>query len=415
MVTATDKEKKRLADKHRKILTELSKQHDNSTCADCGATGARWASWNLGVFLCIRCGGLHRHLGTHITKIKSISLDNWTTEQIEHFRNIGNKRANAYFNPHPDRHPPPRSDRDVERFIRDKYQHRLFVDRHNGVPDPSIIGASPAPNPVASTAQVDEASALTRLHELGFVNVRENHQALQKCNMDVEKAIKYLRGESTDISLKDPRVAQLLNMGFSSASQNAQALTMCQGDVNHAIELLLSNNPPPRSSVTSPAPSAKAAVSPPAKAPPKSPANDLLDGDFFGSEAAPATKAPAGGINELLGGLSLSEKSKPTGVSAVQESNDLFGDFGDFLSAGPQTQQPQTAPATANPAATASNSRPVSPPQHGGQSMLDTNFIMSLYSKPNAPASTNTENTTATAGNTNKNANSGFNDLDFFM
>ncbi|KAJ1742153.1 Gtpase activating protein [Coemansia sp. RSA 1086] len=398
MVTATDKEKKRLADKHRKILTELSKQPDNSTCADCGATGARWASWNLGVFLCIRCGGLHRHLGTHITKIKSISLDNWTTEQIEHFRNIGNTRANAYFNPHPDRHPPPRSDRDVERFIRDKYQHRLFVDRHNGVPDPSVIGASPAPVPAASTAQVDEASALTRLHQLGFVNVRENHQALQKCNMDVEKAIKYLRGESNDISVKDPRVAQLLNMGFSSASQNAQALTMCQGDVNQAIELLLSNNPPPRSSVTSPASPAKASTSPAAKAPPKSPANDLLDGDFFGSEAVPAAKAPAAaaataaGINELLGGLSLSETSKPATVSAAQESNDLFGDFGDFLSAGPQPQQQtQTAPAaasaTAKPATATSSSRPVSPPQHGGQSLLDTNFIMSLYSKPNAPAS----------------------------
>ncbi|KAJ2455632.1 Gtpase activating protein [Coemansia sp. RSA 2336] len=392
MVTATDKEKKRLADKHRKILTELSKQPDNSTCADCGATGARWASWNLGVFLCIRCGGLHRHLGTHITKIKSISLDNWTTEQIEHFRNIGNKRANAFFNPHPDRHPPPRSDRDVERFIRDKYQHRLFVDRHNGVPDPSVVGASPAPAPAASAAQADEASALTRLHELGFVNVRENHQALQKCNMDVERAIKYLRGESNGVSVKDPRVAQLLNMGFSSAPQNAQALTMCQGDINRAIELLLSNNPPPRSSAASPASSAKATASPAAKAPPKSPASDLLDGDLFASEAAPAAKAPAAaGIDELLGGLSLAETSKPATAPAAQEANDLFGDFGDFLSAGPQPQQqqPQTAPTTAaaKPDTAASSSRPVSPPQHGGQSLLDTNFIMSLYSKPNAPAS----------------------------
>jgi hypothetical protein len=43
----------------------------------------RWASHNLGVFLCIRCGGLHRRMGTHISKVKSVSMDSWTMEQIE--------------------------------------------------------------------------------------------------------------------------------------------------------------------------------------------------------------------------------------------------------------------------------------------------------------------------------------------
>lgn len=45
--------------------------------------GTRWASWNLGVFLCIRCGGLHRRLGTHISRVKSINLDKWTDEQVK--------------------------------------------------------------------------------------------------------------------------------------------------------------------------------------------------------------------------------------------------------------------------------------------------------------------------------------------
>ena len=45
--------------------------------------GTRWASWNIGVFLCIRCGGLHRALGTHISKVKSVTLDKWTDEQVE--------------------------------------------------------------------------------------------------------------------------------------------------------------------------------------------------------------------------------------------------------------------------------------------------------------------------------------------
>ncbi|KAJ1889189.1 hypothetical protein LPJ66_008168 [Kickxella alabastrina] len=39
MVVVTDKEKKKLAEKHNKMLAELAKQPDNSTCADCGASG----------------------------------------------------------------------------------------------------------------------------------------------------------------------------------------------------------------------------------------------------------------------------------------------------------------------------------------------------------------------------------------
>lgn len=43
----------------------------------------RWASWSLGVFLCIRCGSLHRKMGTHISKVKSVSMDRWTFEEIQ--------------------------------------------------------------------------------------------------------------------------------------------------------------------------------------------------------------------------------------------------------------------------------------------------------------------------------------------
>ena len=45
-------------------------------------TGPRWASRNLGIFLCIRCAGIHRNLGVHISKVKSVNLDTWTPEQI---------------------------------------------------------------------------------------------------------------------------------------------------------------------------------------------------------------------------------------------------------------------------------------------------------------------------------------------
>ena len=70
-----------------------------------------------GVFLCIRCSGIHRGMGTHISKVKSVDLDVWTPEQMEvwfvqnlltlclHtvFQSIqkwGNHRANLYWEAH---------------------------------------------------------------------------------------------------------------------------------------------------------------------------------------------------------------------------------------------------------------------------------------------------------------------------
>ena len=62
--------------------SNLLRDEDNKYCVDCDAKGPRWASWNLGIFLCIRCAGIHRNLGVHISKVKSVNLDTWTPEQV---------------------------------------------------------------------------------------------------------------------------------------------------------------------------------------------------------------------------------------------------------------------------------------------------------------------------------------------
>jgi hypothetical protein len=59
-------------------LKRLLARADNRLCADCAVSGIAyrptWASPSLGVFVCLRCAGIHRGLGSHISKVSSNSV-----------------------------------------------------------------------------------------------------------------------------------------------------------------------------------------------------------------------------------------------------------------------------------------------------------------------------------------------------
>lgn len=52
-----------------------------------------FGSYNIGIFLCARCASAHRGMGTHISKVKHLSLDKWDQSQVERMREIGNEKA----------------------------------------------------------------------------------------------------------------------------------------------------------------------------------------------------------------------------------------------------------------------------------------------------------------------------------
>jgi len=48
----------------------------------CMCSDPDWVDLSFGVFICIDCSGIHRSLGSHLTKVKSISLDNFTDDNV---------------------------------------------------------------------------------------------------------------------------------------------------------------------------------------------------------------------------------------------------------------------------------------------------------------------------------------------
>ncbi|KAI9125980.1 hypothetical protein K1719_003398 [Acacia pycnantha] len=83
--------------KSEKPIDVLRRVCGNDICADCGAPEPDWASLNLGVLVCIECSGVHRNLGVHISKVRSLTLDVkvWEPSVISLFQSLGNTFANS--------------------------------------------------------------------------------------------------------------------------------------------------------------------------------------------------------------------------------------------------------------------------------------------------------------------------------
>jgi len=124
--------------KYKAALAELVKIGDNRECAECSSKHPRWTSINLGVYVCIRCSGIHRNIGVHVTKVRSVTLDSWTPELVNFMTNMGNAKANWFWEARlPAGAKPKESDTvyAVEAFIRDKYERKRFVRQGGSVID----------------------------------------------------------------------------------------------------------------------------------------------------------------------------------------------------------------------------------------------------------------------------------------
>ena len=79
------------------MLDRLLLQQENKVCFDCKSKNPKWASSNIGIFLCYQCTSVHRNFGVHISFVRSLKMDRWKNKELKCMELGGNKLATAFF------------------------------------------------------------------------------------------------------------------------------------------------------------------------------------------------------------------------------------------------------------------------------------------------------------------------------
>ncbi|KAI1518909.1 GTPase activating protein Arf [Pyrenophora tritici-repentis] len=242
---------KRQQARNERTLQDLIKTvPGNGTCADCGARNPGWASWSLGIFLCMRCAAIHRKLGTHISKVKSLSMDKWDNAQVDNMKRIGNVESNKTYNP---RNVKPQIPIDIdevdsamERYIRAKYEQRIYLnDSRPGTRQNTGSTSSedrPPPLPPKPTGRFGFGlrKAATSSRDItppispGLGDFGQHSPPRVNKPSRVFGSNVYTSGDGMDSKL-----ATLRDMGFPDEKRNSTVLKGLNGNLDRAVEALI--------------------------------------------------------------------------------------------------------------------------------------------------------------------------------
>lgn len=158
----------------------------NTSCCDCGLADPRWASINLGITLCIECSGIHRSLGVHFSKVRSLTLDTWEPELLKLMCELGNDVINRVYEAKLEKmgikKPQPGQRQEKEAYIRAKYVERRFVDKYSTL-------LSPSGQEKRVISKSCEEQRLGHTQASVHTPVKSNDSGIQQCSDDGRESL----------------------------------------------------------------------------------------------------------------------------------------------------------------------------------------------------------------------------------
>ena len=229
----------------------------------------------------MRCAALHRKMGTHISRVKSLSMDSWTSDQVEvsykldwdsrnwnyrlnstqAMKRVGNNASNQIYNP---RHVKPSMPIDVdevdmamERFIRRKYQSKALSGADAALTARNNTGSTssddkppplpPKPGKRFGFGLRSSSSTFPQSRSAGSnspVQIQQNGHKLQPSPPRISKASRVFGSNVASMQNPSPediatKLVLLRDMGFFDEERNRVLLKSLGGDVDRCVETLL--------------------------------------------------------------------------------------------------------------------------------------------------------------------------------
>ncbi|ODV60798.1 Gts1p [Ascoidea rubescens DSM 1968] len=204
----------------------VNSRANKNQCAECASLYPTWASWNLGIFLCARCASCHRKLGSHLTKVKSLTLDNWSEEQVMNLKKIGNKNSNKKWNPRKIPFPYDDDDtKDIEKYFRDKYILKKYMFEPTGSK--------------FETFDEFQNQRDTYYDQYNNSNSKIKNKKLKSSN-NLPK-LSHRKISNFENSLYSKHADYFVNLGYKK-DHAIEAIILAQGDNDLALEILNEDN-----------------------------------------------------------------------------------------------------------------------------------------------------------------------------